>query len=64
MDDHEHLAQHLQDVGEGQERDVGVVVGGDHVEAESEGLEGVEEVPLGEHDTLRNAFSVVCVQHN
>ena len=32
VDDHEHLAQHLQYVGEGQERDVSVVVGGDHVD--------------------------------
>ena len=36
MDDHEHLAEHLEDVCEGQEGDVRVVVAAVHLDAERE----------------------------
>ena len=47
MNDHEHLAKHLEDVGEGEEGDVGVAVRAEDVDAQGERLQRVEEVPLG-----------------
>ena len=54
VDDHEHLAEHLEDVGEGQEGDVGVAVRAEDVDRERERLQRVEQVPLREHHALRN----------
>ena len=55
VDDHEHLAEHLEDVGEGQEGDVGVAVRAQDVDRERERLQRVEQVPLRQHHSLRNA---------
>ena len=59
VDDHEHLAEHLEDVCEGQEGDVGVALRAEDVDRERERLQGVEQVPLRQHHALRN--TCVCL---
>ena len=58
VDDHEHLAEHLEDVCEGQEGDVRVPVRAEHVDRQRERLQRVEQVPLRQHHALRN--TCVC----
>ena len=59
VDDHEHLAEHLEDVCEGQEGDVGVALRAEDVDRERERLQRVEQVPLRQHHALRN--TCVCL---